>query len=31
MVGLYVLGIAFAWLARPNAKASAKQIPAKST
>ncbi|MBI4670566.1 MAG: twin-arginine translocase subunit TatC [Chloroflexi bacterium] len=30
MLGLYVLGIGFAWVARPNAKTTAKQIPAKT-
>jgi Sec-independent protein secretion pathway component TatC len=30
MLGLYVLGIAFAWIARPNAKAAPKQIPANT-
>ncbi|TAH49935.1 MAG: hypothetical protein EYC68_15285 [Chloroflexota bacterium] len=29
MVGLYLLGIAFAWLARPTPKATSPQIPAK--
>jgi len=30
MLGLYVLGIAFAWLARPTAKRTPKQIPVKT-
>lgn len=29
MIGLYLLGILFAWLARPTAKAAPTQIPAK--
>lgn len=30
MLGLYVLGIAFAWIAHPTAKKEPKQIPAKT-
>lgn len=30
MLGLYILGIAFAWLARPSGKSTANQIPAKT-